>query len=459
MGNKVILWGLGAMGTGIVKALWKRPGLELVGVIDNHPDKAVQEVGKVLARSGNTDFVAEEHLKEQHLIISANPEELLGKVQADLLLLATGSFTRQVFPQIKQALEAGLNVITIAEEMAAPMVQEPELAGEMDRLAKKHGVTLIGTGINPGFVLDTLIIALTAPCVEVKKIRAARINDLSPFGPTVMATQGVGSTPEEFAAGLQAGTIVGHVGFSESLYLIAEALGWKLDEIRQEREPIISNTSRQTPCVRVEPGLVAGCRHTAIGLIKGSAVIELEHPQQIHPEAEGIETGDYIWIEGNPNLNLTIKPEIPGGTGTIAMAVNLIPHVLEARPGLLTMKDLPVPCLRSVRANIQENKSAHRGEWVQIHQVLLAPGQRAPQNPDDTRRVPLEMRLKGFLVTDQAIPGEQVAIVTLSGRQVQGILDVISPRYTHDFGEPQSTLLAIGRELRLVLKEGEPAHG
>ncbi len=349
MRNKVILWGLGAMGSGMVSAIWKRPDLELVGVIDNDPKKAGQEVGKVLALSGIIDTINKEHLKEQYIKVSAEPGELLGKVQAGVLLLATGSFTRQVFPQIKQALEAGLNVITIAEEMAAPMVQEPELGGEMDRLAKKHGVSVIGTGINPGFVLDTLIIALTAPCMEIKKIRAARINDLSPFGPTVMATQGVGSTPEEFASGLKSGTIVGHVGFPESVHLIAEALGWKLDEIRQEREPIISKTSRQTPCVRVEPGMVAGCRHTAVGLIQGRTVIELEHPQQIHPEAEGIETGDYIWIEGTPNINLAIKPEIPGGTGTIAMAVNLIPHVLEARPGLLTMKDLPVPCLRYIR--------------------------------------------------------------------------------------------------------------
>jgi len=158
-----------------------------------------------------------------------------------------------------------------------------------------------------------------------------------------MKTQGVGTTPEEFKKGLEEGTIVGHIGFTESIYLIASAMGLTVDRVEQTKEPIISNVYRETPVVKVEPGMVAGCKHCAKGYVNGEVFIELEHPQQIHPEQEGVETGDYILIEGTPNINLTIKPEIPGGIGTIAMAVNMIPAVINAKPGLTTMKDLPVP--------------------------------------------------------------------------------------------------------------------
>jgi 4-hydroxy-tetrahydrodipicolinate reductase len=120
-------------------------------------------------------------------------------------------------------------------------------------------------------------------------------------------------------------------------------LGLEVDEIKHIREPIISKTYRETPYVKVKPGMVAGCRHIAIGQHKGEPVIVLEHPQQIRPELENVETGDYVNIKGTPDVNLAIKPELPGGIGTIAIAVNMIPQVITAKPGLVTMKDLPVP--------------------------------------------------------------------------------------------------------------------
>ncbi|HBW38460.1 MAG TPA: NADP-binding protein, partial [Desulfosporosinus sp.] len=229
------------------------------------------------------------------------------------------------------------------EEMAYPWAQEPELAKHIDSLAKEYGVSVLGTGINPGFVLDTLILAMTGPCLEVDHIKATRINDLSPFGPTVMQTQGVGVSVEAFEAGLQSGEIVGHVGFKESIHLLAKTLGWKLDRIEETRFPIISKVYRETEHVKVEPGHVAGCKHSAIGYVDGVPKIELIHPQQVLPQLEGIETGDYIDISGQPDIHLVLKPEIPGGLGTMAMAVNMIPQVLAARPGLLSMAELPVP--------------------------------------------------------------------------------------------------------------------
>jgi 4-hydroxy-tetrahydrodipicolinate reductase len=169
------------------------------------------------------------------------------------------------------------------------------------------------------------------------------VNDLSPYGPTVMATQGVGTTPEEFRAGLADGSIVGHVGFPESIHMISEAIGLGVDRLEETREPIISRVRRETPHVTIEPGKVAGCAHTGIGYRGETEVVRLLHPQQVHPHLEGQDTGDYIHVHGVPEVHVEIKPEIAGGQSTIAIAVNMIPHVVAASPGLKRMIDLPVP--------------------------------------------------------------------------------------------------------------------
>ncbi len=262
---------------------------------------------------------------------------------AHVVLHATGSFVRQVAGEIETCLENGLDVVTIAEEMAYPWASSPERATRLDALARRCGRTVLGTGINPGFVLDTLIIALTAATGVIDSIRARRVNDLSPYGPTVMRTQGVGLSPDEFRRRVEDGTVVGHVGFPESMHLISKALGVTLDSVEQSREPIISKVRRQTPYIVVEPGDVAGCRHSARGIAGGKVFIELEHPQQIRPEAEGIDTGDFIAIKGFPSFEVRTGPEIPGGQATAAMAVNMVRPVAAAPAGLLTMVDLPLP--------------------------------------------------------------------------------------------------------------------
>jgi 4-hydroxy-tetrahydrodipicolinate reductase len=234
-------------------------------------------------------------------------------------------------------------VISIAEEMANPRCTSPVLAEALHRLAIAHGAAILGTGINPGFVLDVLVITLTAVCADIQSITAKRVNDLSPYGPAVLRSQGVGLTPEAFHAGLKEGTVVGHVGFPQSIHLIAEALGWEIERIDETREPLVSRVRRETPFVTVEPGQVAGCLHTAVAYQRSTPVITLLHPQQIHPHLEGVETGDTIEIVGAPNVRFAGSPEIPGGQGTVALAVNMIPRVLNASPGLHTMIDLPVP--------------------------------------------------------------------------------------------------------------------
>lgn len=330
---KVIIWGLGAMGKGMAEMLLKKKGVEIVGVVGR---------GKILGTS-MYDHLTVERGDRKDVIIGAFDEVITEKA-ADVVLLCTDSFTRNAFDKIKFVLEKKINVVSSAEEMAYPKVTEPELTAEMDRIAKENGVTVLGTGINPGLMMDLLVIAFTGACEEVEYIKATRVNSLSPFGPAVMEEQGIGITVDEFNKGVTEGTLAGHVGFNESIGMIADAIGWKLsDKVKQTMEPIVSNVYRKSPYAEVQPGDVAGCAMKGFGYVDGELKIEMDHPQQIEPELEGTDTGDYIFIKGTPNINMSNKPEVPGGIGTIAMCVNMIPHVINARAGLKTMIDLPVP--------------------------------------------------------------------------------------------------------------------
>jgi 4-hydroxy-tetrahydrodipicolinate reductase len=158
-----------------------------------------------------------------------------------------------------------------------------------------------------------------------------------------MEEQGIGITPDECRNGVKTGKLAGHVGFNESIHMIADAIGWKVDEVKQSMEPIITDVDRKSPYGTARAGNVAGCAMKGYGYVDGKVKIEMDHPQQIEPEQVGVKTGDYVCIKGTPNINMVNSPEVPGGIGTIAMCVNMIPHIINARPGLQTMITLPVP--------------------------------------------------------------------------------------------------------------------
>ncbi|PAB57936.1 2,4-diaminopentanoate dehydrogenase [Anaeromicrobium sediminis] len=330
---KVIIWGLGAMGGGMAKMLLKKKGVEIVGVVGR---------GKKIGMSMFDLLGVERGDRED--VLMGSMEDVITEKAADVVLLCTDSFTKNSFEKIQYCLERKINVVSSAEEMAYPMAQEPELTKEMDRIAKENGVTVLGTGINPGLIMDLLVVTLTGACEEVDSITARRVNSLSPFGPAVMEEQGIGITVDEFNKGVEEGTLAGHVGFPESVRMISDAIGWELSgDIKQSMEPIVSNVYRKSPYGEAKAGNVAGCAMKGFGYVDGEMKIEMDHPQQIEPELEGTNTGDYIIIKGTPDINMSITPEVPGGIGTIAMCVNMIPHVINSRPGVKTMLDLPVP--------------------------------------------------------------------------------------------------------------------
>ncbi|HPQ46398.1 MAG TPA: 2,4-diaminopentanoate dehydrogenase [Clostridia bacterium] len=329
---QIAIWGFGAMGAGMARMISKKTGVDVAAVCDLHPARIGRSAGEVLGINKWKDVIIEDSI-----------EKALDGKDIDLCLLATDSFTRGAFPKMETILEKGINIITTAEEMAYPRAGEPELAKRLDEIAKANGVTVLGTGINPGLIMDLLVICLTGCMEEVIHIEAKRVNSLSPFGETVMEEQGVGITEEEFNDRVAHGKLAGHVGFNESINMIADAIGWKVDEFRQQMKPILTTVDRKSPHGFAPAGNLAGINMTGQGYIDGEVKIDMIHPQQIEPEMEGTHTGDYITLAGNPPVNMAITPEVDGGIGTIAMCVNMIPHVMNAKPGLKTMIDLPVP--------------------------------------------------------------------------------------------------------------------
>ncbi len=329
---RVLLLGTGQMGSGIGRLILEKQGFELVAGCGRRR----QRVGLDLGRAIGLD-------RDLGIALGCDLQSEIARTRPDVAIQTTCSRLADAMGEIVTLVRNRVHVISIAEEMAYPAATSAAAAAEIDRLAIEHGVGVVGTGVNPGFVLDLLVIVLSGVCSEIRSIVATRVNDLSPYGPSVLATQGVGLTVDAFYRDVKAGTVAGHLGFPQSIRMIGDTLGWEIERVEENRKPIVSTVRRATPFVVVEAGHVAGCLHTAVAFRAGEAVIRLVHPQQICPEREGVSTGDTIEISGTPNIRLVGSPEIPGGLATIGIAVNMIPRALSAPPGLHCMADLPVP--------------------------------------------------------------------------------------------------------------------
>lgn len=347
---KVILWGLGAMGGGIGRMLAKKKGVDITGAID---------IGEKLGKS-LYDVVPGIVKGDREDVIVGTPEEVIRPGAADIVVVCTNSFTREVYDKLVYVMERGINVITSAEEMSYPQAREPELTRKLDACAKEHGVSVMGTGINPGMIMDLLVILWTAACEEVSHITARRVNSLSPFGPSVMEEQGIGIPVDEFNRRKADGTMAGHVGFAESTRMICDALGWEWTKsgFGQDMEPIVTDVDRRSPHGFAPAGSVAGVAMKGWVDVNGERKIDMDHPQQIEPEQVGIHTGDYVIMDSVPPVNMANNPEIEGGIGTMAMIMNCIPHCINADPGVITMLDIPVPhaIMGDFRNMIKEGK-------------------------------------------------------------------------------------------------------
>jgi 4-hydroxy-tetrahydrodipicolinate reductase len=346
---KVAIWGFGAMGSGMARMILKKKGFSIVGVCDVNPELVNKSLYQVLGL---------ERPVTGDIIIKDDINKVVTEGSCDVAILATDSYTAKAFPKLKYLLEKKVNVICTAEEMAYPQAKEIELSKELDEIAKANDVSVLGTGVNPGMMMDLLVICLTGIMEEVDKIEVARINSLSPFGETVMEEQGVGLSLDEFNEKMNEGSLAGHVGFRESIAMMNNALGLGIDRFDQKMLPIMSSVDRKSKYGFAGKGMVAGVDMRAFAYKNDKLMIEMKHPQQIEPQLEGILTGDYITLSGRPEVKMSIVPEVDGGIGTIAICVNMIPHIINAAPGLKTMIDLPVPraIVGDVRKMIEEGK-------------------------------------------------------------------------------------------------------
>jgi 4-hydroxy-tetrahydrodipicolinate reductase len=326
---RVVLYGVGAVGSLIAKSLLERKDVKIVGTIDVAKEKLGKDLGEVLGLN-----------KKIGITVSSNVDAVLSKAKPDIAIHTTSSYLKDTYPQIVSIVKHGINVISTCEELSYPYYSEPKIAKELDKLAKKHDVTVLGTGINPGFLMDTLVITLTAACQKIEKIEAVRVMDAAKRRLPFQKKIGAGLTAKEFKQKIERGEITGHVGLEQSIAMIADALAWKLDKIKTEPvESVIAKEPVKSDFIKVEAGKVAGLRQTARGFMENREVIVLDFQAYIGAEEEY----DAITITGVPTIKQKIQPCVHGDIGTMAIIINSIPKVLKAPAGLLTMKDLPVP--------------------------------------------------------------------------------------------------------------------
>lgn len=337
---RTIQYGLGAMGSQMAQLMFSKRCLEVVGAISASGRLAGEDLGKAIGLD-----------QEVGIEISADARKVFSTVDADVVLHATSSWMEETFSQIREALETGKNVITIAEEASNPWVKSTErVAQEIDELAKKKGVTFLGTGVNPGFMLDYLPIALTGVLKEVDKIHIRRVIDWSRYGLGPFEHICAGKNIEQFNEAHAKGEVAFHVGLEQSMRLTAEALGWEVDEYKETEEVRISKSRRETQHGVIKPGTVCGYDQVGYGFRQGKEVLTYEMVGIVNPDPQedGTDVGTYISIDGVPSAEITVGGELAaqGGWATVASVVNSIPRVVAARPGLVTVAELPPwPCL------------------------------------------------------------------------------------------------------------------
>jgi len=326
---KVIIFGCGVMGRKTAQALVDKSSFEIVGAVDIDPELFGKDLGEIF-----------DPPKTLGILIERKPDVLLSSVKADAVVLTTTSHLESVAPQIIQCLEAGLNVVSTCEELSFPWKRHPELTQKLDNLAKEQGVTVVGTGINPGFLMDLLPLVLTAPCLKIQSVKVKRLMNSAKRREPFQVKVGTGLTLEEFKKKIENKIITGHVGLLESINMIASGLGWELDEaVELPPEPVIDEKEITTALGEVQPGDVIGLGSVAFGRKDGKEIITLEFCANAAVDEEY----DEIIIEGEPKIHQKIIGGVHGDIGTVAVTINTIPRAVEAPPGIVVMKDLPPP--------------------------------------------------------------------------------------------------------------------
>jgi len=323
---KAVQFGCGPIGCSVVRYAWQRADIEVVGAVDIDKSLVGRDLGEVAGINNKLG-----------VNISADADAVLSQARPDVVFLTTTSSLKDVYPQVERCVAASANVVSTCEELAYSHKKDPQLSAKIDSIAKANNVTVLATGVNPGFLMDAWPLFMTGVCQQVKRIRAVRVQDASPRRGPFQKKIGAGRTVEEFKKLVAEGAIK-HVGLPESIAMITSGLGWELDEINESIETVVSKNRVQTDFVTVEPGQAAGVRQIGRGIRGGEEVVTLEFEAFVGAP----ESYDAVYITGTPNMEVVIKGGTHGDIATAAIVVNSVHRVIEAPPGLLTMKDLPI---------------------------------------------------------------------------------------------------------------------
>jgi 2,4-diaminopentanoate dehydrogenase len=324
---RVLHVGLGPIGAAVVRQVAARKGLKIVGAVDIDPAKVGRDLGEVTGAG-----------RKLGVKIAADLKKAIKATKPDVAVLCTSSSLKKVVPQFEEVLKLKVPIVSTTEELAFPTSGNNRAAAAIHRAAVKGKAAVLGTGVNPGFTMDALPLALTAVCekveaIEIDRVQDARIRRL-PFQQKI----GAGLTGEQFQAKVE-DTSVRHVGLAESISMIANGLGWKLDRITDEIKPKITDAAVTSEFMTVPAGKVCGLIQDGVGYRDGKPVIKL------HMEAYlgAPESYDRVRITGSPNIDSKISGGVHGDVATASMVVNSIPLVLQVKPGLHTMLDMPLP--------------------------------------------------------------------------------------------------------------------
>lgn len=326
---KIAQFGLGPIGIETLKLTATKSWARIVGGIDIDPTK----IGQTLA--GVTGVAALKGAK-----VYGSLDELLAKAKPDVIFHTAVSRLKEAIVQIEPMARAGISVVSSCEELLYPPLREPLLAKRLDQLCKKHGARVLGTGVNPGFVMDVLPVCLTGVCRNVRAIHVQRVvNAVTRRGP-LQKKIGSGLPPAEFERRFKQG-LAGHAGLKDSAALIAHCLGWKITSLTETCKAVVADHDIQTPHVEVKRGQCCGLHQHAKARVNGKVCLTLDLKMYL----DAPNPHDACQIEGEPGLNLRLDGGVAGDGATVASLVNAAPRVLKAAPGLLLMTDIAVPSL------------------------------------------------------------------------------------------------------------------
>lgn len=333
--------GLGVTGRAMAQSLLQRTEVEIVGAADRNSAVVGTDLGTLVGGAATGVTIV---------------DDPAGLPPADLAIVATTSDLNNVADTVMPLLERSYNVMSICEELAYSWSSHPEISRRLDDTAKAHGVTVLGTGANPGVLMDTLPLLLTALTQRVDRVIIRRRTNMSRYG-AILTKFGLGLTPEQFSAAQESGDVVGHYGFEQSISALASGLGWTLDAIEVSRvaPAVVSETTRIGEHITVERGQIAAVTHAARGLCGGRAVIDLEIMFGFFDPSDSLTAGDDYRIEGADQvIELTSLTGFESFVSTIAAAVNAATAVIDAPSGFLSMGELPVRALVSKGARLRE---------------------------------------------------------------------------------------------------------